>query len=208
MVVADRGFHLGGHPWECVRSQGDPGSSFSASTVSCSSQSEGGERTPVSRRPGCVSASRLAILHPSCPRPREQQACGSLHLPRLCHQEAWGPVGAAGAPQGPETLLGPSRFPAMVLVHATPVLTAASEASGTRQARPPATQPPPRLAGSWPTSCSPSLGPGGPAAVGPSPGGAGRGVSCETLQAASSGSMIHFLQEPRVLFSSTISPYV
>ena len=102
-----------------------------------------------------MSASRPAILHPSCPRPREQRACGSLHLPRLCHQEAWGPVGAAGAPQGPETLLGPSRFPAMVLVHATPVLTAASEASGTRQARPPATQPPPRLAGSWPTSCSP-----------------------------------------------------
>lgn len=107
---------------------------------------------------------------PAAPAPDSSGHAGRVHLPRLCHQEAWGPVGAAGAPQGPETLLGPSRFPTVALVHATPVLTAASEPSGTRQARPTQTQPPPRLAGSWPTSCSPSLGPGGPAAVGPLPG--------------------------------------
>ena len=72
-----------------------------------------------------LPAARLSCT-PAAPAPNNSGHAGRVHLPRLCHQEAWGPVGAAGAPQGPETLLGPSRFPAVVLVHATPVLTAAS----------------------------------------------------------------------------------
>lgn len=50
VLVADQGFHLGGIPGGLRGGQGDPGSSFLASTVACSSKSEDAGRTQASRR--------------------------------------------------------------------------------------------------------------------------------------------------------------
>lgn len=94
-----------------------------------------------------MTAGRPVVLHPSCPS--GQQRASKARPPfRALPSGSLGAHGFGWCTPGPHTLLGPSRSPPMVLVHAAPVLTAAALPFGNRQAKPTQTEPPPRLAGS------------------------------------------------------------